>query len=83
MKTNIMPTGAALARDWPEFLRIREAVQLSRLTKPKLYQLINSGKIRSLSIRDRGKMRGTRLVVADSLREFLMSCEEKGKGGAN
>ena len=59
----------------PEFLRIGEAVAVFRLSKAKIYQLISSGKIRSICLRERGQVRGTRLIVYDSLREYLFSKE--------
>jgi excisionase family DNA binding protein len=61
--------------DW---LRVKEACNFSRLSKPKLYQLINAGKIRSVSLRERGQIRGTRLISFDSLRAFL---ESRASGG--
>lgn len=61
--------------DW---LRVKEACSFSRLSKPKLYQLINAGKIKSVSLRERGQVRGTRLISFDSLRAFL---ESRASGG--
>jgi len=58
---------------WPEFLRIPEACRLSRLSKPKIYDLINRGLIKSISLRERGQIKGTRIIVGDSLRAYLMS----------
>ena len=47
------------------------------LGRAYLYQLINQGKIKSVSLRERGKTRGKRLIVADSVLEYLRSqiCE--------
>ncbi len=61
-----------------EWLRIKEACEYSRLSKPKLYELLNRGLIKSVSLRERGQIKGTRLVSYDSLRTFL---ESRATGG--
>ncbi|MFZ4767667.1 MAG: helix-turn-helix domain-containing protein [Roseimicrobium sp.] len=65
----------AIPSDW---LRVKEACAFSRLSKPKLYDLMNRGLIKSVSLRERGMVRGTRLVSSDSLRGFL---ESRASGG--
>ena len=62
----------------PEWLRVSEACEYSRLSKPKLYDLINRGLIKSVSLRERGQIKGTRLIAFDSLRDFL---ESRATGG--
>lgn len=62
----------------PEWIRVRDAVSYSRLSKPKLYQLLNCGLIKSVSLRERGQIKGTRLISFDSLRSFL---ESRATGG--
>jgi hypothetical protein len=57
----------------PEFLRVQEAVTWSRLGKGTMYGLMERGLIRSISLRERGKIKGTRLIVADSLKDYLFS----------
>ena len=61
-----------------EWLRVSEACRFSRLSKPKLYDLINRGLIRSVSMRERGQIKGTRLISYDSLRALL---ESRATGG--
>jgi predicted DNA-binding transcriptional regulator AlpA len=61
-----------------EWLRVKEACDYSRLSKPKLYDLMNRGLIKSVSLRERGQIKGTRLVSFDSLRQFL---ESRASGG--
>lgn len=61
-----------------EWLRVKEACQYSRLSKPKLYELIHRGLIKSVSLRERGQVRGARLISFDSLRAFL---ESRASGG--
>ena len=69
------PPAAALPQEW---LRITEAIVYSRLSKPKLYDLINRGLIKSVSLRERGQIKGTRLISFESLRSFL---EARATGG--
>jgi hypothetical protein len=66
------------AAAYQEWLRITEAVAFSRISKPKLYDLINRGLIKTVSLRERGQIKGTRLVSFDSLRSFL---ESRSTGG--
>lgn len=70
----------ALPREW---LRIKEACEFSRVSKPKLYDLINRGLIKSVSLRERGQIKGTRLVSFDSLRDFLRSRMTGGESSAS
>jgi hypothetical protein len=75
LKTKLHNTGAALPQEW---LRVSEAVAYSRISKPKLYALINQGLIKSVSLRERGQIKGTRLISFDGLRAFL---ESRATGG--
>ena len=61
-----------------EWLRVREAVQFSRVSRPKLYDLMNRGLIKYCSLKERGMVRGTRLISFDSLKGFL---ESRSTGG--
>ena len=62
-----------------EWLRVKEACAYSRLSKPTLYGLLNRGEVKSVSLRQRGQTKGTRLVSYDSLRAFL---EAHSTGGS-
>lgn len=55
----------------PEWLRVPQACQLFGLSRSKLYELITDGRIRSVSLRDRGQVRGCRLISYDSLATYL------------
>ena len=55
----------------PEWVRVPEAVKISGLCRSSIYELIGAGKIKSFSKRDRGALRGIRLISYDSLVEFL------------
>ena len=67
---------SSLPREW---LRVQEACEYSRLSKPLLYRLMNRGLIRNVSLRERGRVRGARLISFDSLRQYL---ESRATGGA-
>lgn len=84
MKTQTNPcpspggkSGSALPTEW---LRVSEAVAFSRISKPKLYDLMQRGLIKSCSLRERGMVRGTRLISFDSLKTFLESRASGGQG---
>lgn len=57
----------------PEWLRVQQASALFGLGRTKLYELIGSGKIKTVSMRQRGQIKGTRLISYDSLSEFIAS----------
>lgn len=44
-------------------------------SRAKLYELAGDGKIRSVSIREKGKMKGTRLFNLASILDFIARCE--------
>lgn len=76
---DILPTNQTTTDAPREWLRVKEACAYSRLSKPKLYDLMNRGLVKSSSLRERGQIKGTRLVSFDSLRQFL---ESRASGGA-
>lgn len=59
----------------PEFLRPADVYTRYRIKRGMLYRLIESGKVRSVCLRERGKVRGARLVVHSSLRDFIFAHE--------
>ena len=61
----------------PEWLRIPSAVKIFGISRTKLYELIGQQKIKSVSLRERGQVRGTRLLSYDSLMEYLDQLAEK------
>ena len=50
----------------------------SGLSRSKLYQLANSGQIESVSLRERGQKKGTRLFKLSSIFDLY---ERKARGG--
>ncbi len=57
----------------PEFVRVDKAVQLFGIGRTKLYELMSAGKIEAYTLRERGQIKGTRLISYDSLVEFIES----------
>lgn len=55
----------------PEFIRVNEAVKLFGIGRGKLYEMMGAGKIKSVSLRERGSIRGTRLISYDHLKSYL------------
>ncbi len=55
----------------PEWLRIPEAIKRFGISRTKLYELISDGDIKSVSLRKRGQVRGTRLISYDSMCDYL------------
>jgi len=55
----------------PEWLRIPEAVRLFGISRAKFYDLISKGRIKSVSLRERGQTKGTRLLSYDSIHDYL------------
>jgi len=62
----------------PEWIDAKEAKRLFSLGKTTLYTLANEGKIRTSSLRERGKQRGKRLFSYDSIRQHI---EARATGG--
>ena len=54
----------------------------SGFSRAKLYELAGDGKIRSVSIREPGQVRGTRLFHLASILEFVARCEAQANGNS-
>jgi Helix-turn-helix domain len=59
----------------PAWLKIDDAVRFSGIGRSKLYSLIDRGEIRSACLRDRDKVRGTRIVNVESLENYITKYE--------
>lgn len=57
----------------PEFVTCHQATALFGLSRSHLYQLAERGEIQSISLRERNKVKGKRLFIADSIRNFLLA----------
>ncbi len=64
--------------DPPKWLRISEAVEIYRLSKSRLYELIHDGTIRSCSLPGSGRARFSRRVLASSLDAYF---DRNAQGG--
>jgi hypothetical protein len=65
------PPTSALASSKPEFADHRTARALFGLSRSYLYKLADERKIRSVSIRKPGALKGRRLFDCESIRRFL------------
>ena len=63
----------------PEFIRApKRGVEFySGLSRAKLYELAGGGHIRSVSIRQSGQTKGTRLFHLQSILDFIAKCEQQ------
>src|SRR5688572_12709284 len=70
----LTPTGA----NRPEWIRAPKAGPEfhSGFSRAKLYELANAKKIRSVSVRDPGQIKGTRLFNLPSIMAFIERCEQ-------
>lgn len=66
------------SRERPEWIDARGARSAFFLCRSTLYRLADEGKIRTTSLRERGKVRGKRLFSYDSIAAFL---ESRATGG--
>jgi excisionase family DNA binding protein len=69
------PTSPEVTTHAAEWLRIKDACRLVSVSRSFLYELIGSGKVKSISLRKVGNNRGARRVNAESLRLFFKSYE--------
>jgi len=70
--------GAVIAE--PEYLRPKQMADFFNVSRSKIYELIKKGSIRSVSLRDEGQTKATRLISVKSFRNYL---EMKATGGVN
>jgi hypothetical protein len=66
--------------DRPEWIDCRRVKSLFTLSRSTIYRLADEGKIRTLSLRERGHVRGKRLFGYDSIVAFLNA---RATGGEN
>ena len=63
----------------PEFVDCKGLEAGWGIKRSLAYQLISEGRIKSLSLRRRGRLRGKRLFDVSSVRQFLREQIEAGK----
>jgi hypothetical protein len=59
------------------YLRVQQVLDWYPFKRAKLYELLASGKIKSFLLKERGALRGCRLVDRDSLDDFLQAASEQ------
>jgi hypothetical protein len=59
------------------YLRVQQVLGWYPFKRAKLYELLASGKIKSFLLKERGALRGCRLIDRDSLDQFLQSAAEQ------
>jgi hypothetical protein len=64
----------------PEWVRVPEAIRVSGLSRSSIYELIAAGKIKSFSNRQRGAVRGIRLISYDGLMAYLETAYQQNSG---
>lgn len=63
----------------PEWLRPKDIPKYFGIGRSKVYELIADGKVKSVSLRQRGQKHGTRLVSYDSLAAYFESLASGGE----
>jgi hypothetical protein len=72
-------TPAYVAGQDPEFLDAKGVEARFSIRRSLLYELLNGGHIKSVSLRRRGQSRGKRLFDVNSIRQFLSAQMEGGR----
>lgn len=84
-RTSLSPTASDLQRErdrgLPVWIRAPKCgpEHYSGFTRAKLYDLATRGRIRSVSIREPGMIKGVRLFHLESIFDFVESCEVAAK----
>jgi glycine cleavage system H lipoate-binding protein len=65
--------------DSPIWIRVEKAIALYGISRTKLYQLQNAGKVTSVSLREEGQKKATRLFEARSIENYIESFLPTGK----
>lgn len=63
----------------PRWIRIRDAIRVSGICRSSIYELINSGAVKSFSHKKEGKTLGQRLISYQSLIDYLDAAYEASK----
>ncbi len=63
----------------PRWIRIRDAVRVSGICRSSIYELINSGAVKSFSHKKEGQTLGQRLISYQSLIDYLDAAYEASK----
>lgn len=63
----------------PEWIRPKDVPRLFGIGRSRVYEMIAEGRIKTVSLRQRGQKHGTRLISYDSLAAYLESLAEGGE----
>lgn len=63
----------------PEWIRPKDVPEIFGIGRSRIYELIAEGKVKSVSLRQRGQKHGTRLISYDSISAYLESLAEGGE----
>lgn len=83
VRRSVAPKAAELLQDrngpLPVWIRVPAQGHefYSGFSRARLYQLAAEGKVRSVSIREPGQIRGTRLFHLASILDFISRCEQE------
>jgi hypothetical protein len=78
MNNTSIPITTATGASSPEFADHHGARALFGLSRVSLYRLAKDGRIKSVCLRQRGRLRGRRLFDCDSIRQLLREQMEEG-----
>lgn len=78
MSLTTEPIAAAATMPEREWIRVKQAIAWSGIGETKLYTLMARKRIKSITLREFGERRGTRLISFPSLKAFL---EARATGG--
>lgn len=73
-KKKAVAEASARASLSPEFVDHHAAKAIFSLGRQQLYDLSEKGRIKSVSLREKGAIKGRRLWVTSSIRDYLNSC---------
>ena len=63
--------------DNPKYLKPAQVPNLYPMSRSQVYVLMNQGLIKSKMLRRPGNIRGTRLVLVESIESWIASCPSK------
>ena len=79
VRAEIFPDGAPI---WCRYLRVQQALEFYPLKRAKLYEKLANGQIKSFCLKEKGALKGVRLIDRDSYDAYLeraaKAAEEEG-----